>query len=134
MSVADAAFERPQSLFAGPSLGDLLVVVGTALAVAVAHLGDSSHVEGVVQLAAAPHRQPVDLLLARGDLYRGRAVVSREVVFVGETADVAGEADSDRSHHRADAEGPDRGSTRCGHDGGQALLELLELGVEALEA
>ena len=88
---ADAAFERPESLFAGLALGDFLVVIGAAVAVAVAHLGDGRHVQGVVQLAAAPHRQAVALLLARGGLYGRRAVVGSEVVLVGQAADVGGE-------------------------------------------
>ena len=71
---------------------------------AVAHLGDGSHVKGVVQLAAAPHREPVDPLRRRVNFYRRRAVVSGEVVLVGETADVPGEPDGDGGHDRPYAE------------------------------
>ena len=49
--VADLPFQRAQGLFGGLALGQFLVVVGAALAVAVADLGDRGHVDGVVEPA-----------------------------------------------------------------------------------
>ena len=47
--VADLPLEGPQRLFGGLALGQLLVVVGAAVAVPVADLGDRGHVDGVVE-------------------------------------------------------------------------------------
>jgi len=87
----------------------------------------------VVQLAAAPHRQPVDLLLPRGDFDRCRAVVSGEVVLVGEAAHVPSEADGYCCYYWPDAEDLGRGCPRRSDDGRQALLQLGQLGVQADE-
>jgi hypothetical protein len=46
--VADLPFERAQSFLAGLAFGQFLLVVGVALAVPVADLGDRGHVDGVV--------------------------------------------------------------------------------------
>ena len=132
-SVADAAFERPQGLLAGLALGDFLVAISAPFAVTVAHLGHGRHVQGVVQLAAPPHGQAVDLLSARGNFYGGTAVVGGEVVPVGEPAHVPGEADGDGVHYRPDAEDLGRGGPRGHHYGRQPLLELGQLAVQAAE-
>src|SRR6266480_3584139 len=47
--VAEAALERAECFFGGLALGELAVVVGAAVAVAVADLGDGGHVDGVVE-------------------------------------------------------------------------------------
>ena len=87
----------------------------------------------MVQLAVAPHGEPVELLRAGGDLYRGSTVVRGEVVFIGGPADVAGHAEGDGGHDRAHPEDFGRGGAGRGHDGLQASLHLGELGVEAAE-
>ncbi len=52
--VADASFQAAQCLFVGLALLELALVIGAAVAVAVGHLGDSCHVDGMVELAVAP--------------------------------------------------------------------------------
>jgi hypothetical protein len=47
--VADLPLQRAQGLFQCLALGQLLVVIGAALAVPVADLGDRRHVDGVVE-------------------------------------------------------------------------------------
>jgi len=47
--IADAALKSAQRLFGRLAFGELAVVVGAALAVAVADLGDSGHVDDVVE-------------------------------------------------------------------------------------
>src|ERR1022692_3829331 len=49
--VADASLEGPEGFPGGLALGELAVVAGPALAVAVADLGDRGHVDGVVEAA-----------------------------------------------------------------------------------
>jgi hypothetical protein len=51
--VADLPFQRAEGFFAGLAFGEFLVVVGVALAVPVADLGDRGHVDGVVEPAVA---------------------------------------------------------------------------------
>src|SRR5207247_3736985 len=87
--VTDLAFERAERALAGHSVGDLLVVVGAALAAAVADLADRGHMDDVVQLPVPAPGQPVDRPVAGGDLDRGGAVVGGEPVAVREAADVA---------------------------------------------
>ena len=50
-----------ERFFVGLALGELAVVVGPAVAVAVADLGDRGHVDGVVEAPVPAPRQPVDL-------------------------------------------------------------------------
>jgi hypothetical protein len=76
--VADLAFKGAQRLFGRLALGDLFVVVGAAVAVLVADLGDRGHVDGVVQAAVPAQRQPVNLPVAGGHLDRRGAVIGRE--------------------------------------------------------
>ncbi len=57
--VADLPLEGAQGLFGCLALGDLLVVVGAAVAVPVADLGDGGHVDRVVQAAVPAPGQPV---------------------------------------------------------------------------
>jgi len=82
--VADAALEGAEGLLGGLALGDLAVVVGAAWAVAVADLGDSGHVDGVVHLAVPAEGEPVDLagtgrhLDGSGPVVRGVVVAGRE--------------------------------------------------------
>jgi hypothetical protein len=56
--VADLAFERAQRFFAGFAFGQFLVVVGTALGVPVADLGDRGHADRVAVPAVAAAGQP----------------------------------------------------------------------------
>jgi hypothetical protein len=51
--VADLAFEGPQRFFGGLALGHLLVVIGAAIAVTLADLGNCGHVHGVVEAPVA---------------------------------------------------------------------------------
>ena len=55
--VADPPFERPDRFLAGMAFGDLAVVVGAAVGVTVADLGDGGHVDGVVETAVAAPRE-----------------------------------------------------------------------------
>ena len=100
--VADLPLQRAQRLFRGLALGDLLVVIGAALAVPVADLGDRGHVDGVVQPAVSAPAQPVDLAAAGGHLDRRGAVVRGEVVPAGEPGHVLDVADDGRGDDRAD--------------------------------
>jgi hypothetical protein len=102
--VADLPLEGAQRFFAGLALGDLLVVVGAAVAVLVADLGDGGHVDGVVQAPVPAHRQAVDDPVAGGHLDRRGAVIGSETVPAaepGHLADVAGHRSGD---DRADPE------------------------------
>src|SRR6266568_6073477 len=63
-SVSDLPLQRPHGLFRGLALSQFLVVIGAALAVAVADLGDRGHVDGVVQAPVPAPGQPVDLAAA----------------------------------------------------------------------
>ena len=67
----------------------LLVVVGAAVAVAVADLGDRGHVDGVVEAPVPAPGQPVDLAVAGGHLDRCGAVIGGEVVPAREAGHVA---------------------------------------------
>jgi hypothetical protein len=66
--VADAPLESPEGLLGGFALGDVAVVEGAALAVAVAHLGHRGHVNGVVQLTVPAPGEAVDLAVPGGHL------------------------------------------------------------------
>src|SRR5213076_3375572 len=118
---------------AGHSVGDLLVVVGAALAAAVADLADRGHMDDVVQLPVPAPGQPVDRPVAGGDLDRGGAVVGGEPVAVREAADVAHVAEHRASHDRPDAvDVGDRGSGG-GHRLRGAAPGLTALGIDALQ-
>ena len=84
--VADLAFQRAQGFFAGLAFGQFLLVVGVALAVPVADLGDRGHVDGVVEPAVAAPGQPPDLAAAGGHLDGGGAVAGGDVVPVREAS------------------------------------------------
>jgi hypothetical protein len=74
--IADLPLQRAQRFLACLALGQFLLVVGAALAVPVADLGDRDHMDGVVEAAVAAPGQPVDLARARGYLDRRGAVVA----------------------------------------------------------
>ena len=57
--VADLPFQRAQRF--PVRLGLLLVIVGAALAMRLADLGDGGHVDGVVDPPVPPSAEPVDL-------------------------------------------------------------------------
>ena len=97
--VADLAFEGSQRFFGGLALGHFLVVIGAAVAVTLADLGDRGHVHGVVE-APAP-RQPVDLAIAGRHPGRRSAVAGSEAVPAGEPVSVTGLADDDGSDDRS---------------------------------
>jgi hypothetical protein len=59
--VADLALEAPERFLVRLSLGQLLVVIGPAVAVPVPDLSNGGHVDGVVDAPVAAQRQPVDL-------------------------------------------------------------------------
>jgi hypothetical protein len=131
--VADPAFETAEGFLGGLALGDLLVVVGAAVAVRVADLGDGGHVDGVVEPAVAAQGEPVNDPVAGGHLDRGGAVVGGEPVPGGEPGGVVDVADDQGGDDRADAE--DLGQT--GATGLDRLSEpqpgLAELGVEVAQ-
>jgi len=104
--VADLPFQRPQRLFGGLAFGQLLVVVGAALAVPVADLADCGHVDGMVETAVPAPGQPVDLSPAGGHLDRRGAVVGGEVVPARETGYVPDVADDGGCDDRPDPEQP----------------------------
>src|SRR5580704_2928960 len=81
--VADLALERAQGFFRGFTLGQLLVVIGAAVAVPAADLGDCGHVDRVVGPPAAAPGQPAGLPLPRGDLDGGGAVAGGDVSRLG---------------------------------------------------
>jgi hypothetical protein len=62
--VADASFQTAHCLFVGLALLQLALVIGAAVAVAVGHLGDSGHVDGMVELAVAPPGETENLVPA----------------------------------------------------------------------
>src|SRR5262249_56835063 len=116
--VAYPALEAAERLLVRLALGQLLVVVGPALAVLMPDLGDRGHVDRVVESAVAAQRQPEDPLpAARGHLDRGGAVVGGEVVPASEPEHLAYIADDGAGDDRADPEqagqagpgGPSRG-------------------------
>lgn len=86
--VADLPLESPGRFFAGLALGDPLVVVGPAVAVAVPDLADRGHVDGMVQAAVPAPGQPADRLVPRRRLNRRGAVTGREMVPAGEAGHV----------------------------------------------
>jgi hypothetical protein len=52
------SLEGPEGFLGGLAFGELAVVVGAAVAVAVPDLGDRGHVDGVVQAAVPAPGQP----------------------------------------------------------------------------
>jgi hypothetical protein len=67
----------------GLALGQLLVVVGPALAALVPDLADRGHMDRVVEAPVAAQRQPACLLAAGGHLHRRGAVAHGEVIRSG---------------------------------------------------
>jgi hypothetical protein len=67
-------------------LGQLLLVIGAAVAVPVPDLGDRGHVDGVVDAPVAAQRQSAGLPVPGGRLDRGGAVIGGEVIASGEAA------------------------------------------------
>ena len=61
--VADLPFQGAEGFPVGLALGQFLVVVGTALAVRLADLGDGGHMDGVAVPPVPAPGQPVDLPL-----------------------------------------------------------------------
>ena len=117
----------------GLALGDLAVVVGAAVAVAVPDLGDRGHVEGVVDAPVPAQRQPVNLAVPRGHLDRCGAVVRGEVIPAGEPGHVDDIADHRAGVDRTEAEDLGERGAR-GPDGrGQLLAGVAELGVQAAQ-
>ena len=88
-SVADLPLQRAQGLFRGLALGQLLVVIGAALAVPVADLGNRGHVDGVVEPAVPAPAQPVNLARDGGHFDRRGPVIGGEVIPAGEAGYVA---------------------------------------------
>src|SRR6516165_3376352 len=93
--------EAAERLLVRLALSQLLVVVGPALAMFVADLGDRGHVDRVVEPAVAAQRQPVDLPAAGGHLDRGGAVVGGEVVAAGDPEHLPHVADDGAGNDRA---------------------------------
>ena len=117
----------------GLAVGDLAVVVGAAVAVPVAYLGDRGHVDGVVDPPVAAQRQPVHLLVPRRHFDRGGAVAGGEVIPAGEPGDVPGIADDGVGDDGADAEDlSQRGVARLDRCG-QLLPGLAQLGIEVAQ-
>ena len=102
--VADLPFQRPQGLLRGLALSQFLVVIGAALAVPVADLGDRRHVDGVVQPPVPAPAQPVYRPLAGGHLDGRGAVVGGEVIPAGKAGHVLDVPDHRRGDYRPDAE------------------------------
>jgi len=94
--VADLPFQRAQGLFRGLALDQLLIVIGAALAVPVADLGDRGHADGMVESAVPAPGQPADRPLAGGHLDRRGAVAGGEVVPAGKPGHVADVAEHPR--------------------------------------
>ena len=124
--------ERRASFGVLPS-ASFLVVVGAALAVPVADLGDRGHVDGVVEPPVPAPAQPVDLARAGGHLDRRGPVVGGEVVPAAEAGHVADVADDGGGDDRADPEQP--GQARPGRlDGaGELLPGLADPGIDAAQ-
>jgi hypothetical protein len=61
--VADPALQGAERFFSTFALGDLLVVIGASLTIAMADLGDGSHVDGVVEPPVAAPGESVDLAI-----------------------------------------------------------------------
>jgi len=131
--VADLALAGAEGFLAGLAFGSFLVVVGAAVAVPVADLGDRGHVDGVVHPAVAAPGEPEDGPPAGRGLDRCGAVVGGEVVAVGEPGDVGDVADDGGGDHRADAEELGQGGARGPDRGGDLSAGLPQLGVEAAQ-
>ena len=86
------------------SLGYFPVVVGAAVGVGVADLGNGGHVDGVVHAPVAAQGQPVDLAVAGGRPRPGRCRCRRRSGRGWGTGDVAGVADDGPGVDRADPE------------------------------
>ena len=91
-----------QRLLLGLALEDLALELGPSLGVGIADLGDGDHVQGVVDLAAAPQGEPVHDPPTRGPLDWGRAVVRGIGIPAGEASDVSGIPDQHGGVNRAD--------------------------------
>jgi len=129
--VADLALQRPQRFLLRLALVDLAIEVGATCRMGLAELTDRGHVEGMVQLAVAALRQPVNGATTGGELDRGRAVVGGVAIPVGESGDVAGVADQPSSDDRSDSEQIGHGRCRCGDSHTDPTMRDLQLPVEA---
>ena len=131
--VADLPLQRAQGLFGRLAFGQLLVVIGAALAVPVADLGDCGHVDGVVEPPVPSPGQPVDLARAGGHLDRRGPVIRGEVIPAGKPGHVADVADNSSGDDRADAEQPGQAGPGRLHGSGELLAGLADLGVDAAQ-
>ena len=113
------------------SLGQLLLVIGAAVAVPVPDLGDRGHVDGMVDAPVAAQRQPVDLPVPGGRLDRGGAVIGGEVIASGEAGHVGHVTDDGAGDHRANAGDLGEGGAGGLDRGGQLLAGVAQLGVQA---
>jgi hypothetical protein len=129
--VADPALEGPQRLFVRLSLGNLLFVMGAAVAVGVADLGDRGHVDGVVDAPVPARRQPADLAVPGGDLDRRGAVAGGEMGSAGEPGHVSDVADHGGGDDRAGAEDLRRAGARRADRRCELLLRLEHLLIQA---
>jgi hypothetical protein len=110
--VADLPLQRAQGFFGCLALGQLLVVVGAALAVPVADLGDRCRVDGMAVPPVPAPGQPAGRPLAGGHLDRRGAVVSGEVVPAWKPGHVADVADHRGGDDGADPEQPSQARPR----------------------
>jgi hypothetical protein len=101
--------------------------------VAVVDLGDRGHVEGVVEPPVPAPAQPVDFARAGGHLDRRGPVIGGEVVPAGKPGHVADVADDGGGDDRADPEQPGQAGPSCLHDGGELLLGVALLSVDAAQ-
>src|SRR3954447_13859041 len=100
--VADVPLQRAHRFFAGLALG-LFAEVVRATRCVMTDLGDSGHVDRVVQLSVTAWAQPVPFRRPGRRLDRCRAVVSGEVTRRREPPDITDAADDDRCCQRTDS-------------------------------
>jgi hypothetical protein len=131
--VADPPLEGPERFLVRLSLGQLLVVIRAAVAVAVPDLADRGHVDRVVDAPVATQRQPVDFPVPGGHLDRGGAVIGGEVIAAGEAGHVGHVTDDGAGDHGADAEDLREGGAGGLDRGGQLLAGVAQLGVEVAQ-
>src|ERR1019366_440165 len=129
--IADAALERTEGFLSGLALSDLAVVIGAPLTVKVADLGDSRHVDRVVEASVAATRKPVNLARPRGHLDWRGAVVGGEAIRRGKPCDIADVADHLGGHDGADSEDLRQGCLGRRDHLGDAPFRLAHLLVDA---
>ena len=132
-SVADPPLEGPERFLVRLSLGQLLLVIGAAVAVPVPDPGDRGHVDRVVDAPVAAQRQPAGLPVPGGHLDRGGAVIGGEVIAAGEAGHVDHVTDDGAGDHGADAEDLGEGGAGGLDRGGQLLAGAAQLGVQAAQ-